>query len=180
MKGEPLDVSNFTGIVGRIVARLFPRDHQNAKDEAEAIGYLALCTAKGAYDPSKGEFAPFAGRVVYNALNTFRKQLNYERAGMCLGNRNLCFLHKIVKKFGCVPTYAEAKTILPTKYYTPFVHDALKGYYEATIVRGVLHITPTIAEELHTDRRVGGPRTETRLPCSRAEGSGILETAGVR
>ncbi len=45
-------------------------------DEARSEGNLALVRAAQAYDPSRGEFIPFASRVIRNALNSlYAKQL---------------------------------------------------------------------------------------------------------
>jgi RNA polymerase sigma factor (sigma-70 family) len=45
-------------------------------EEAKSEAYMGLVRAAEAYDPNKGEFTPFASRVIRNALNSlYAKQL---------------------------------------------------------------------------------------------------------
>lgn len=62
------------------LAELIAFDYANIpgchRDDARSEAGLALMRAAGAYDPEKGEFAPFGSRVIRNALNSlYAKQL---------------------------------------------------------------------------------------------------------
>lgn len=66
------------------LAELIAFDYANIPgcrwDEARSEASMALLRASKAYDPSKGEFAPFASRAIRNALNSlYAKQLRMLR-----------------------------------------------------------------------------------------------------
>ena len=143
-------------LVDNVLRKLFKNWNRTDREEAKAEGYLALCQAKDKYDPDRGPFRRFAGRVVFNKMRDFRLGLSFQRVGIKLTLTNLHFLARLEKRsraLGHWPEYGE--TEINAKKYTAALHLKLKDYYEQTIVRTPQNLTVDLAATVSTDRRIG-------------------------
>lgn len=143
-------------LVDNVLRKLFKNCSRTDREEAKAEGYLALCQAADKYDPDRGSFRRYAGRVIYNRMIDFRYGLSFQRVGIVLTKTNLRFLARLEKRsrvLGHWPEYDEVE--IKSVKYTPTLHTKLKDYYESTIVRTPQSLTNELAGTISTDRRVG-------------------------
>ena len=153
-----IDIEEHLGLVDIMLRKLFRNWNRSVKEEAKSEGFLALCQAAQKYDPNhdpETSFKRFAGRRIYNRLIDFRFAMSFERVGMKLSRHNLRFLARLEKRsrvLGHWPEYNE--TEIEAKAYTTTLHSKLREYYAATIANPPASLTPELAAEISTDRRV--------------------------